>query len=499
MRRQLSRLRSPCNERVSWAQSHPNVPRRDPTRSKTSLFETWGGLLRLKLGCHRRALEFSVGGVAQCPWVTFVMRLGSGQLSRWERAVRAQGQPGPFRRSFGSACVLPVVILALILGYSLFSAPLGAQTLAGTRLRVPTEEPEQQPPPPDPMMQRLMRLRAEHQAQFPPQLARPFPAQPAQVPTPRSSPQVPTPQPKPQALPPVAVPEPMKVDYSHGLLSVNAERVPLSQVLQAISQRTGLQVRGLQEAGQPVSVHFSDAPVSQGVQNLLAGANYNYAVFGDLASAQDVRRARVVLFSATSGADIDTGDERRSSQSAVSDAQRSIWRAQLMSKNPAEQDAGFREISRLGPKEAFDALKDVIDNGDGVARLRALQLMDQDSQIDRAAVNAQLGAALDDRDTVLRDYSIQALGREASPESLNLLHQQLDTGDPNVRLNVVQAVSQRPDARPLLQQAASDPDPSVSALANELLRAGDAASPDPQSPEPESLQPEPQDPDPPVH
>jgi len=301
----------------------------------------------------------------------------------------------------------------------------------------------------------------------------------------------------------------MKVDYSKGLLSVSAERVPLSQVLQAISQRTGLQVHGLQEAGQPVSVHFSDTPVSEGVQNLLA--DKNYVLLGDLASAQDVRQARVVLLNPTSGADIDMGDDRRAPPPPASQAQRAMWRSQLMSKNPAEQDAAFREISRLGPREAFDALKDVLDNGDGVARLRAIQLMDQDGQLDRSAVMSVLGAVLDDHDTVLRDYAIQALGRETSAESLNMLRQQLDSSDANARLNVVQAVSQRPDARPLLQQAASDPDPSVSALANELLHSGEASSPDTQSgqpetqpetqpeaqPQPEPPQPEPPDPDPP--
>jgi hypothetical protein len=217
-----------------------------------------------------------------------------------------------------------------------------------------------------------------------------------------------------------------------------------------------------------------------------------------LSSAKDVRQARVVLLSATAGADIDMGgDDRRPVASpSVSGAQRSLWRSQLMSKNPAEQDAGFREINRLGPKEAFDALKDVLDNGDGVARLRALQLMDQDSQMDRSAVMSVVSAALDDHDTALRDYAIQALGRDAGNDSLNLLRQQLDTGDANVRLNVIQSISQRPDARTLLQQAASDPDPSISALANELLRStGDAAPPEAQ---PEQPQPEPQDSEPPA-
>jgi hypothetical protein len=439
--------------------------------------------------------------VAQWARVVFVMHLGSNQPSRLNRAVRAQVHTRLVRQRIRDA-TLPTAILAFSLGFSPFLGLLNAQGPAQPPPQFPADQPIGGRPSQDAFTQRLMRLRGQRPGQAPEQATPPVQPQPAAVPITRPNPQLPTPQ--PQTLPPVAAPEPMKVDYSRGLLSVTAERVPLSQVLQAISQQTGLQFHGLQEAGQPVSVHFSDTPVSNGVQNLLA--DKNYVLLGHLASAQDVRQARVVLLSATSGADIDIGDDRRPPPppARASDAQRSLWRSQLMSKNPAEQDAAFREISRLGPKEAFDALKDVLDNGDGVARLRALQLMDQDGQLDRTTVMSVLGAALDDHDTVLRDYSIQALGRETSAESLNLLRQQLDAGDPNIRLNVVQAVSERPDARSLVQQAASDPDPSVSALANELLHSGDPPSPDPQSTQPEPqpaepAQPEPQDPEPPSH
>jgi hypothetical protein len=415
------------------------------------------------------------------------MYRGSGRL---EQIVSAHGQPRLLPRHFSR--LLPTAVLALIV--CLFQIPLKAQTPAVAPSQVPAAPPQPPQSSPDLMLQRLMRLRAERQGQIPPQPARPIPPPATQVAVPGPRPQAPTAQ--PQVLPPVTTPEPMKVDYSRGLLSVSAEKVPLSQVLQAISQRTGLQIHGLQEAAQPVSVHFSNIPVSAGVQNLLGDANY--VLLGDLSSAKDVSQARVVLLSATAGADIDMGgDDRRPVASpSVTGAQRSLWRSQLMSKNPAEQDAGFREINRLGPKEAFDALKDVLDNGDGVARLRALQLMDQDSQMDRSAVMSVVSAALDDHDTSLRDYAIQALGRDAGNDSLNLLRQQLDTGDANVRLNVIQAVSLRPDARTLLQQAASDPDPSISALANELLRsAGDVA---PAEAQPEQPQPEPQDSEPPA-
>jgi hypothetical protein len=276
----------------------------------------------------------------------------------------------------------------------------------------------------------------------------------------------------------------LKVDYSGAKLSVSgaklsvsADHVPLSQVLQEVGKKTGLEVRGLSEAGKTVAVQFSDEAMGQAVRDLLGGTNY--IVFGSLASADSVRTARVVIINATAGAAIDVGNEVQNAQAAASQAKRSTWRAQLMSTNPAEQDAGFREVVKMGPKEAYDALADVIANGDGIARLRALQFMDQDSQIDQSLVMGSLHDALNDQDSVLRDYAVQALGRHPGADSLDMLRQVYTDGDSTVRLNVIEAVSQRTDAHALLQQAASDPDQAVSNLATELLNGSNNTNNDP--------------------
>jgi HEAT repeats len=259
----------------------------------------------------------------------------------------------------------------------------------------------------------------------------------------------------------------LAVDYSGGKLSVTADHVQLSQVLQEVGKKTGLEVRGLSEAGKAVAVQFSAIPVSQAVQELLRGTNY--VVFGSLGSSESVKAARVVIISAAAGAAIDIGTEIHTAQTAAAQAKHNTWRGQLMSANPAEQDAGFREVVKMGPKEAYDALADVIANGDGVARLRALQFMDQDSQIDQSLVMGSLRDAINDQDSVLRDYAVQALGRHPGADSLDLLRQVYSDGDSTVRLDVIEAVSQRTDARGLLQQAATDPDQAVSSLATELL------------------------------
>lgn len=259
----------------------------------------------------------------------------------------------------------------------------------------------------------------------------------------------------------------LKVDYAASRLSVSADRVPLSEVLQEVGKKTGLEVRGLSEAGKTVAVQFSGVTVAQAVQDLLGGTNY--VVFGSLGSPASVRSARVVIISAAAGAAIDIGTEAETGRAAAAQAKHNTFRGQLMSTNPAEQDAGFREVVKMEPKAAYDALGDVIANGDGIARLRALQFMDQDSQIDPSSVMSSLHDALNDQDSVLRDYAVQALGRRPGADSLDLLHQVYNDGDSTVRLNVIEAISQRTDAHALLQQAATDPDQAVSSLATELL------------------------------
>ncbi|HUI43847.1 MAG TPA: HEAT repeat domain-containing protein [Terriglobia bacterium] len=299
----------------------------------------------------------------------------------------------------------------------------------------------------------------------------------------------------------------LHVDYAAGLLSVTADKVQLSQVLQQVGQRTGIEVRGLQEVSQAVSIHFSGVPVAQGVRDLLGGSNY--VVFGSLASAADAKQARVILLSAATGAQVDVGPPAAPAASPTAPEERESLRAALMSANPVEQDSGFTRLQKLSPREAYDELENVIVNGDGVARLRALQYLEQDGQLDSNLVLGSLRDALNDPDSSLRDYSIQALGRINGPEALDLLRQELSQSDPAVRLNVVEALSQRDDGHALIQQAAQDPDQAVAGLASELLRSLDAqpqpgqpgeVQPQPVQPEtPPDAEPPAADPDPPTH
>ncbi|HEV2425057.1 MAG TPA: HEAT repeat domain-containing protein [Terriglobia bacterium] len=296
----------------------------------------------------------------------------------------------------------------------------------------------------------------------------------------------------------------LKVDFADGKLTVTADRMPLSQVLREVGQRTGLEIRGVQDAGGMVSVQFSKASVAQGMQELLGGTNY--AVIGSLASAEQIHDARVIILSATSTDNIDLGGPLGAARSrqpqtpggpadGLSQEAKDSLRAELMSSDPAQQDRGFSQINKLDPKEAFDALQDVLTNGDGIARLRALQFMDQDSSLEPNQVVGALREALNDPDNTLRDYAIQALGRQNGSDALDALRQQFEAGDAATRLSVLEAISQRSDAQSIIQEASNDPDQSVRTMATELLQ-NSAGQPQPgvQPPGTIQLQPAPEPP-----
>jgi HEAT repeats len=268
----------------------------------------------------------------------------------------------------------------------------------------------------------------------------------------------------------------LKVNYAGGKLSVVAEKVALADVLREVSLRTGIEVLGAQDLGRPVSIDFSGTPLGQAFETLLAGTNY--ALLGNFTPGPAMRRARVVILTGKPALPMERPAARTAAEAApavtLTQAQRNAARTGLMSQNPVEQDAGFRQLAHASPKEILDALEDVLANGDGLARLRALQFLDQDNRIDPAASFGALRNALNDPDPTLRDYAIQALGRREGSESIDLLRQLFNDGDTSVRLSVVESVGQREDARTLLQQATADPDQAVSSLANELL--GNTAS-----------------------
>lgn len=68
--------------------------------------------------------------------------------------------------------------------------------------------------------------------------------------------------------------EALIVEFKEGRLSVIAEKSPLSQILQEISVKAGVEIQGLEGAQEKISLRFFDLPLREGFQRLLANKNY---------------------------------------------------------------------------------------------------------------------------------------------------------------------------------------------------------------------------------
>ena len=55
---------------------------------------------------------------------------------------------------------------------------------------------------------------------------------------------------------------------------MKADRASLSEILQAIATQTGMEVQGAEELEEEFSVSFSDLPLREALQQLLAHVNY---------------------------------------------------------------------------------------------------------------------------------------------------------------------------------------------------------------------------------
>jgi hypothetical protein len=93
------------------------------------------------------------------------------------------------------------------------------------------------------------------------------------------------------------------VEWRHELLSVQAEGIPLSQVLLKVSRQTGLVIRGLEGLNAPVSLSFSGLPLPQGLKKILA--RINYAILEESNGQGKIRPTRLLILEQGAGPSIE--------------------------------------------------------------------------------------------------------------------------------------------------------------------------------------------------
>ena len=305
----------------------------------------------------------------------------------------------------------------------------------------------------------------------------------------------------------------LRLRWESGKLTLDAEKVPLSEILDAIAAKTGMEVTGA-ELSREMTVHFNDAGLLQVLRELLAGVNYaiseghpstRLVIVGNAEESPrpallDVPRktdesskpsepatdlTQVPTFapdpSATQTAESDAGGSSESAASptedklaaietAVTGADKNLLNALLRDSDAGVQSSAFQALAGQDRDSAIESLVAEIQDPTQPNRLSALQLLVQSAGADGQIVLDTLRQALDDPDPAFGAYAIAALAGLGNTGSIEALSGAFNRMDAATKLTIVQTVASTQTGLLLLQEAVLDSDETVSATAKDMLK-----------------------------
>jgi hypothetical protein len=317
----------------------------------------------------------------------------------------------------------------------------------------------------------------------------------------------------------------LKVKWEAGKLSLDAAGVPLSEVLQAVSHETGIEVVGSRGLSDRLFIHLAGMDLVQALKELLSGVDYVIAA-GPPGSAS-AHTTRVVIISRVAAAtttpegaqeesqspvteaavDAAPGPAQQESQPVVAEAAATAapdayheeseppvdevaqqesqlaaieaaaasgdletLRNGLLDVDPAVQATAFQSLAEENPATAVDDLLASIQDGSQPTRLQSLQLLVQSGAADDQAVMSVLGDALKDPDPAFVAYAVQALAGLGNAAAMDALSDAFQGADQSTKLMIINSVANTEAGLPLLSEALSDPDAAVSDAAATVLK-----------------------------
>jgi hypothetical protein len=315
----------------------------------------------------------------------------------------------------------------------------------------------------------------------------------------------------------------VKVKWEAEKLSLDVDGAPLSEVLQAVSRETGIEVVGARRVSNRVCTHLAGMGLVQALKELLSGVDYAVAAGASgSASAQTTRVVIVGTMASSRGAtspvkaetrapDTDRRESRpaaiegvageapdgaeQESQSGMAEAAATTApdaaeqedrlaaieaaaasgdveaiRNGLQDVDPAVQAMAFQLLAEEAPATAVDDLLAGIQDASQPTRLQSLQLLVQSPMADDQTVMAVLGDALKDPDPAFVAFAVQTLAGLSTEDAMDALSDAFQDADSSTKLMIIDSVANTEAGRPLLGAALSDPDATVSSAAATVLK-----------------------------
>lgn len=286
---------------------------------------------------------------------------------------------------------------------------------------------------------------------------------------------------------PSALPTPkLSVVWQQQRLDVVAQNIAITEVMQSISNKTGLEIKGAEFLTGNVHVQFSKLPLALALKELLPAANY-------LLQESPVRDKPHPILTVLSFSGPDSAKPIKSLP---------LKKTSHPAKIPASAGYVPKEYRKLYGYAAagnLQALQDAINNGDTTAQAIAAQLLAQKepalaseiaaesikkpdfnqrlnaiqslSSIDNKTSANALGAALLDPDYSVRSAAVMGLHNQTSKTAINYLTQALQDEDASIRLLALDLLAEKgSDGIAGINEAMASTDQQLKEHAQELLQ-----------------------------
>ncbi|MGH7406362.1 MAG: HEAT repeat domain-containing protein [Candidatus Methylomirabilales bacterium] len=269
----------------------------------------------------------------------------------------------------------------------------------------------------------------------------------------------------------------LRLRFDDGLLSLHASHRSLAEVVGAIQKATGIRLHYPLPLPGSITESFTALPITPALQRLFgpeAGLMFRYAAGdeapGPLAVPEEVWVIGTIRARGAGGPVAAADENEMHAPAPVAAAE--------APPDPAAAPAVTAEDPGLSPglgdEEAIDGLLGMARDEDPEMRLQALATLSQGAEgteADKAIVKLAIDAALTDRDARVRGQAIQVLASRGGAEAMWHLRQALRDPDPGVRILAIEKAGSGEQGKALLEEALSDQDESVRAVARARLES----------------------------
>ena len=265
----------------------------------------------------------------------------------------------------------------------------------------------------------------------------------------------------------------IQVKIESGLLTLDVDGAPLSEVLRSISEQAGFKLLLKGDLNRPTSLAFSNLPLHRALRRVLGRTPYLTVQDPNSSSSENGSLLEVRVYGAGQGQSRAPVIEQRHkapkdgsdpAPQAPSKTKEDMIIAKLGHSDRAARILAVRMTGELQNDAASQILQRVLsEDRDATVKSYAIRMLRSLAIEEQTSIEV-LQYGLEDEERVVRLEAVRALSRIHDERALGSLEQVvLQDPDPQIRRFAVQALGARKSetARSILEKASEDADPIV--------------------------------------